>query len=91
MCDLLSVFTAAPPMSPMKEGCASDTPSAEKFIDPEKDAADNDADNDADNAADNDADNGGESDVSAVTEIILTSTIILSSENALKISVYKLS
>ena len=32
---LLSDF-AGPPMSPISGGCSSDTPSAEKLIDPEK-------------------------------------------------------
>ena len=33
----LSVLTAGPPMFPMKEGCVSETPSAEKLIEPEND------------------------------------------------------
>ena len=55
-------------MSPMSGGGASDTPNAEKFIDPEKDPHD-DGDYDADYDGENDADNDAESGVSAVGDL----------------------
>ena len=52
-------------MSPMNGGGVSDTPNAEKFIDPEKKDADSDADDDADDDANNYSDNYADNDADA--------------------------
>ena len=69
-------------MSPMSGGGGSDTPNAEKFIDPEKyphDDGDYDGDNDGHNDADDEADYNGhyddESDVSAVSDLHIANIV----------------